>query len=259
MLDDLLLGEHGLVPYGLERATHALMGRFGNTLVVNGETSYELDVSRNQVVRFFFTNASNTRTFNLSFGDLPMKLVGTDVGNYEREAWVENVIIAPAERYIVHVRFPDSGVVPLINAVQGIDHIGGRFFPEVDTLGVVRVAAADARPDLRGDFEALLRRLLRFYRTTPAAALLAGLIAESQSDPAVAEAFQRQIVDQRRPLLTGPLERARERGEIGADFDMAFAADLFTAAVWHRLLLGGKRPEKRFVAGLLDSLMGDGR
>ncbi|MCG8467179.1 MAG: multicopper oxidase family protein [Gemmatimonadetes bacterium] len=155
MLDDLLLGEHGLVPYGLERATHALMGRFGNTLVVNGETSYELDVSRNQVVRFFFTNASNTRTFNLSFGDLPMKLVGTDVGNYEREAWVENVIIAPAERYIVHVRFPDSGVVPLINAVQGIDHIGGRFFPEVDTLGVVRVAAADARPDLRGDFEAL--------------------------------------------------------------------------------------------------------
>ena len=110
---------------------------------------------------------------------------------------------------------------------------------------------------LRGDFEALLRRLLKFYRTTPAAALLAGLIAESQSDPAIAEAFQRQIVEARRHLLTGPLERALVRREIGEDFDMAFAADLFTAAVWHRLLLGGKRPEKRFVAGLLDSILGD--
>ena len=109
---------------------------------------------------------------------------------------------------------------------------------------------------LRGDFEGLLRRLLKLYRTTPAAALLAGLIAESQSDPALAEAFQRRIVGDRRHLLIGPLERARARGEIGARFDMDFAADLFTAAVWHRLLLGGRLPEKRFVAGLVDSMLG---
>ncbi|MXW66022.1 MAG: multicopper oxidase family protein [Gemmatimonadales bacterium] len=155
MLDDLLLGEHGIVPFGLERATHALMGRFGNTMLVNGRPDYALDVERGSVVRFYFTNASNTRTFNLSFGGAPMKLVGADVGNFEREEWVESVIIAPAERYIVHVAFPESGSYALLNRVQGIDHIGGSFFPEEDTLGVVRVGAADATPDLGATFEVL--------------------------------------------------------------------------------------------------------
>ena len=108
---------------------------------------------------------------------------------------------------------------------------------------------------LRRDFETLLRRLLKFYRTTPAAALLSGLVAECQSDPAVAEAFQRQIVDDRRHLLLGPIERARQRGEIDGSFDADFAADFFTAAVWHRLLLGSRRSETRFIKGLVDSML----
>ena len=41
MLDDLLVAESGLVGYGLESPTHALMGRFGNTLLVNGEPRWE--------------------------------------------------------------------------------------------------------------------------------------------------------------------------------------------------------------------------
>ena len=155
MLDDLLLGEHGIVPYGLERATHALMGRFGNTLLVNGEPDYELSVPRGAVVRFFLTNASNTRTFNLSFGGAPMKLVGADIGNFEREQWVESVVLAPAERYIVHVAFPESGEYPLVNGVQGIDHVGGSFFPERDVLGLVRAGSEAATPDLAADFAAL--------------------------------------------------------------------------------------------------------
>ena len=48
--------------------------------------------------------------FNLSFdGDARMKLVASDLGRYEREDWVDNVTIAPAERYVVDVRFPDNG------------------------------------------------------------------------------------------------------------------------------------------------------
>ena len=57
-VDDLLLGEHGIVPFGLERATHALMGRFGNTMLVNGETDYRLEVRHDEVVRFYFTNVT---------------------------------------------------------------------------------------------------------------------------------------------------------------------------------------------------------
>ncbi|MBL8961889.1 MAG: multicopper oxidase domain-containing protein, partial [Gemmatimonadetes bacterium] len=147
MLDDILLGDGGLVPYGEEAPTHALMGRFGNLLLVNGETRYALQARPGEVVRFFLTNVSNTRTFNLGFPGARMKLVGADIGRYEREAWVTHVSIAPAQRYIVDVRFGARGSYPLVNHVQAIDHMVGNFFPEVDTLGTVVVGGASAVPD----------------------------------------------------------------------------------------------------------------
>ena len=146
ILDDLLMDDRGLVPYGASSTTHALMGRFGNALLVNGEPRYALSVDRGDVVRFFFTNVSNTRTFNLSFPGARMKVVAGDVGNYEREEWVESVVIAPAERYVVHVRFDRAGEVALVNRVRALDHLYGRFFSEVDTLGTVRVGARTAAP-----------------------------------------------------------------------------------------------------------------
>ena len=109
MLDDLLLDDDGMVPFGAATATHALMGRFGNVMLVNGEPRYALSVDRGEVVRFFFTNVSNTRTFNLSFPGARMKVVAGDVGNYEREQWVESVVIAPAERYVVQRSVRSTG------------------------------------------------------------------------------------------------------------------------------------------------------
>ena len=44
MLDDLLLGEDDVVPFGAESANYMLMGRFGNTFLTNGEPEYGLDV-----------------------------------------------------------------------------------------------------------------------------------------------------------------------------------------------------------------------
>src|SRR6266850_2383048 len=51
MLDDLLVGDSGLIPLGQESPTHALMGRFGNLFLVNGEPGYRLSVLRDEVVR----------------------------------------------------------------------------------------------------------------------------------------------------------------------------------------------------------------
>jgi FtsP/CotA-like multicopper oxidase with cupredoxin domain len=157
LLDDLLVNDaDGLVPFGASSPTHALMGRFGNLFLVNGEPSYTLRVRRGEVVRFLLTNVSNTRTFNLSFGrGARIKLVGSDVGNYERESWVESVVIAPAERYVVHVRFDEPGEAALLNRVRGLDHLFGRFFGEAETLGVVRVSDDRAVPALAASFGAL--------------------------------------------------------------------------------------------------------
>ena len=155
MLDDLLVGEDGLVPFGRDRATHTLMGRFGNVVLVNGEPEYELDVGRGEVVRFFLTNVSNTRTFNVSFEGAAVKVVGSDIGKFEREAWVESVVIAPAERYIVEVRFDTPGAVTVTNRVQGLNHFFGTFFAEVDTMGSIAVGEAPPAEDFTAAFSRL--------------------------------------------------------------------------------------------------------
>jgi FtsP/CotA-like multicopper oxidase with cupredoxin domain len=155
MLDDLLVSDAGMVPFGRESPTHALMGRFGNILLVNGEPGYRLRVKQGEVVRFFLTNAANARTFNLSFPGARMKVVASDVGTYDREEWVESVVIAPAERYVVQVLFERPGKVALVNRVRGLDHLYGRFFAQSDTLGVVEVARERIGSDLRASFGVL--------------------------------------------------------------------------------------------------------
>jgi FtsP/CotA-like multicopper oxidase with cupredoxin domain len=142
LLDDLLVADSGLVPYGADAPTHALMGRFGNLPLVNGEPAYRLTARQGEVVRFYLTNASSTRTWNLGFPGARMKVVGSDLSPYERESWVESVVIAPAERYVVHVRFDRPGTVAMVSRVRAIDHLFGRFFGQTDTLGLVEVTAS---------------------------------------------------------------------------------------------------------------------
>jgi FtsP/CotA-like multicopper oxidase with cupredoxin domain len=152
VLDDILMDDEGLIPYGDRAPTHALMGRFGNVMLVNGQTDYSLDVSRGEVVRFYLTNVANTRTFNVRFGDAELKLVASDVGKYEREEWVPSVVIAPAERYVVDVRFSRAGSVAITNNIQAVNHFRGEFYPVVDTLAFVQVSEEGVTDDLSDAF-----------------------------------------------------------------------------------------------------------
>jgi len=154
MLDDFLVDAGGApVPFGGEAATHALMGRVGNVLLVNGAPDYSLDVGRGSVVRFYLTNASNARVFNVSIPGARLKLVGGDNGRFEREELVSSVVIAPAERYIVDARFDSPGRVALVNHVQAIDRFHGWFVDELDTLGIVTVTPASAAPNYSTNFD----------------------------------------------------------------------------------------------------------
>ena len=157
MLDDLLVGGEGPAAYGSDAPTHALMGRFGNVLLVNGEPRYSLTVKRGEVVRFFLTNVSSARLYNVSFSGARMKVVATDVGKFEREEWVPSVVIAPAERYVVDVEFSRSGDVAILNRVQALDHMIGSYSLESDTLGTVRVAPDPAPVRYAARFAALRR------------------------------------------------------------------------------------------------------
>lgn len=139
ILDDLLVGDDGLVPWGGDAPTHAAMGRFGNVFLVNGEAGWRGIAWAGEVVRYYITNASNTRTFNLSIPGARLKLIGSDLGNYATEQWVESVVIAPAERYVVDVRYDRAGTYALLNRVRALDHLYARFFSETETIGMVEV------------------------------------------------------------------------------------------------------------------------
>ena len=96
LLDDILIGDTGPVPYGEESATHALMGRFGNRFLVNGEPRAALPGRSGETIRLWFTNAANTRTFNLSVAGATLRLVAADMGAFPAPPHVESVVLAPA-------------------------------------------------------------------------------------------------------------------------------------------------------------------
>lgn len=115
IIDDILIEDGEFVPYGKEDANFAVMGRFGNVMLTNGETNYTLAINKGEVVRLYITNVANVRPFNLSIPGAQMKLVGGDMGQYEYETFVDSVIIAPAQRVFVDVYFKDAGNYTLLN------------------------------------------------------------------------------------------------------------------------------------------------
>ncbi len=155
VVDDMLMDAHGALPWGDEAPTHALMGRFGNVMMVNGQTDHRLSAQRGEVIRFYMTNVANARTFNVTFGNARVKVVASDVGRFEREQWVQSVVIAPAERYVVDVQFREPGEVAIANTIQAINHFRGEFYPRVDTLSIVTVSPEPVATDLSDGFGTL--------------------------------------------------------------------------------------------------------
>jgi FtsP/CotA-like multicopper oxidase with cupredoxin domain len=112
-LDDVLIEDGKIAPFSRAETTYAAMGRYGNVLLVGGEDDLSLSATRGEVVRFYLTNTANTRVFKVALPGARMKLVGGDSGRYEREEFVEEVILAPSERVIVDVLFANPGQLTL--------------------------------------------------------------------------------------------------------------------------------------------------
>jgi FtsP/CotA-like multicopper oxidase with cupredoxin domain len=128
-LDDILI-ENGKIVLSKQGADHTLMGRYGNTMLVNGETDYSLSVKKGEVIRFYVTNAANARPFNFAIEGAKLKLVGADGGAYEKDQWKDSVIISPSERAIVEVLFDRSGTFAIQNKTPD----------KVYTIGTVNVS-----------------------------------------------------------------------------------------------------------------------
>jgi FtsP/CotA-like multicopper oxidase with cupredoxin domain len=112
-LDDVLIEEGQIAPFSPDETNYAAMGRFGNVLLIAGETDLQLSARRGEVVRLYLTNTANTRVFKVKLPGARMKLVGGDSGRVEHEQFVEELVLAPSERVIVDVLFAQPGVLTL--------------------------------------------------------------------------------------------------------------------------------------------------
>ena len=130
-LDDVLLEDGRIAPFSRIETSHVAMGRFGNVMLVGGETEPSLAARAGEVVRFYLTNTANTRVFNVGFSGARMKLVGGDSGRVEHEQLVDAVVLAPSERAVVDVLFDRPGSAALVHSTpHGSTHArrdrGGR-------------------------------------------------------------------------------------------------------------------------------------
>jgi suppressor of ftsI len=126
MLDDIALDNKGIETFDAETADHTLMGRFGSTMLVNGETNYGLQAKQGEVVRLYLTNAANTRLFNFAVPGAKMKLVGADLGRYAKESLVDGVLVAPGERRVVDVLFDKAGSYEMKHKTPDKEYVLGK-------------------------------------------------------------------------------------------------------------------------------------
>jgi FtsP/CotA-like multicopper oxidase with cupredoxin domain len=146
-LDDVLIEDGQIAPFSPDETNYAAMGRFGNVLLVAGETDLNLTARRGEVVRLYLTNTANTRVFKVKLPGARMKLVGGDSGRVEHEQFVDETVLAPSERVIVDVLFEQAGELAL-------EH----HTPEhVYRLASITVGEQPAEPPLVDSFQTLRR------------------------------------------------------------------------------------------------------
>jgi AcrR family transcriptional regulator len=100
------------------------------------------------------------------------------------------------------------------------------------------------------DVRALLHWLIEVLAEPVGGRVVAGLVADLQHDPDLAEGFHRDVVPARRSAMLAVLERGRKRGELRADADLELAVDALHGAVFYRLLFSGEPLDSEFTERL---------
>ena len=106
--------------------------------------------------------------------------------------------------------------------------------------------------NLRDDLLTRLRPWLRQLNRKPYARVIAGLVAEAQTNPEFAELYRMHFVQARRDATRELLVLARDRGEIAANIDFEVTLDLLYGPIYHRLLHGHAPLTEQFAQQVID-------
>src|SRR6476646_3073570 len=118
-LDDLLVEDGKVAPFSRSGPTFVAMGRYGNVMLINGQTQFSGQAAAGEVVRLYVVNTANTRIFNFAIRGARAKLVGGDSGRYERETIIDEVLLAPSERAVLDALSDSPGQVQLEHRTPG--------------------------------------------------------------------------------------------------------------------------------------------
>jgi FtsP/CotA-like multicopper oxidase with cupredoxin domain len=148
-LDDLLVEDGHIAAFSRSGPNFTAMGRFGNVLLINGDTAFAGQATVGEVVRLYLVNTANTRLFNFALRGARMKLVGGDSGRYERETFIDEVLLAPSERAVLDVLFAAPGEVRLEHRTPDkVYELGGfTVAPAPDGGGAAAGSFATLRTD----------------------------------------------------------------------------------------------------------------
>jgi AcrR family transcriptional regulator len=139
-----------------------------------------------------------------------------------------------------------------------------RWWASKEMLALDALATAWATPSstkqretgsLRGDLLAHLRPWVRQVNEKPYGRVIAGLVAQAQTDPEFATLYRELFVQPRRDAMRPVLLRAIARGEIAPDTDLEVSLDLLYGPIYHRLLHRHAPLNDRFTQQVIDAVI----
>ena len=89
----------------------------------------------------------------------------------------------------------------------------------------------------------------------PFGKIVAGLIAEGQSEPTVLQEFFDRWVSPRRNATIADLQRCKDAGELGSDTEPELLNDAIFGAIYYRMLLRSGPLTKRFGDELVEQVI----
>lgn len=147
------------------------------------------------------------------------------------------VATARASKATVYRRWPTKAELVLAAVVEGMSH----------------VAIAPETGSLRTDLLEIGDKIINEVREH--AATMRAVLTETTRNPALNEAMQRQIFDQRKKLINHVLHQAVERGEIKADAINDDLWDLLPGYLVFRAVIQNRPPTRRTVVSLVDDVI----
>ena len=159
-LDDVLIEDGKIAPFSRDETTFAAMGRYGNVLLVGGETEPSFAAQQGEVVRLYLTNTANTRVFNVALPgradearrrrQRPRRARGA------RRVGRARAVGARRRRRAVRAAGPAGARAPNARAdLRARDDRGGRRAGDAAARGAVRGAARE--PGVVAERERLAR------------------------------------------------------------------------------------------------------